>query len=170
MPFVPISSLTPVWHREPGEPWIGLPNDLAQLDKYWGADRVYHHTAPISAIYGLHEALAVLFEEGLDARIARHAANAKRLWDQLTPLGLKPWAQEGHRLPQLNTPIVPAGVDEPKVRKALLETDGIEIGGGLGELKGKIWRVGLMGASSTPENVDRFVVALAKHLPAPVKA
>lgn len=139
--------------------------DLSQLDRYWGTDRVYHHTAPISAIYGLYEALVVALEEGLEARFARHAAASARLWKNLNPLGLASGTQEGHRLPQLNTPTVPAGVDEPAVRKTLLEKEGIEIGGGLGELKGKIWRIGLMGYSATTENADRVAAALAAALP-----
>ncbi len=143
--------------------------DMTQLEKYWGADRVYHHTAPISAIYGLHEALALVLEEGLDARFARHAANAARLWAGLKTLGCTPWAAEGHRLPQLNAVTVPAGVDEVKARKALLDDHGIEVGGGLGELKGKIWRVGLMGFSSSPANVARFLEAFTKVLGAQIK-
>ncbi len=138
--------------------------DMMQLDKYWGADRVYHHTAPISAIYGLHEALRLVMEEGLDARFARHARSAARLWAGLGALGLKPWAEAGHRLPMLSTVTVPEGVDELVVRKALLDEHGIEIGGGLGELKGRVWRVGLMGHGSRPENVDRFLEAFAPIL------
>jgi len=135
--------------------------DLMQLEKYWGADRVYHHTAPVSALYGLHEGLRLVLEEGLEARFERHARNAAALWAGLGSLGLKPWAQEGHRLPTLNAITVPDGVDETSVRKALLTEHSIEIGGGLGELKGKIWRVGLMGHCSRIENVLRFLEAFA---------
>lgn len=138
--------------------------DMMQLDRYWGADRVYHHTAPISAIYGIHEALRLALEEGLEARFARHAKSFARLWAGLGSLGLKPWAQEGHRLPMLSTVTVPDGVDEVVVRKALLDEHGIEIGGGLGELKGKVWRIGLMGHGSRPEHVDRFLEAFAPIL------
>ncbi|MEK7474605.1 MAG: alanine--glyoxylate aminotransferase family protein [Candidatus Coatesbacteria bacterium] len=138
--------------------------DLMQLEKYWGSDRVYHHTAPISALYGLHEGLRLVLEEGLAARLSRHAKNSAALWAGLAALGLKPWAQEGHRLPSLNAVTVPDGVDEVAVRKALLTDYSIEIGGGLGELKGKIWRVGLMGHSSRIGNVMRFLEAFAKAL------
>lgn len=130
--------------------------DLTMLEKYWGQDRVYHHTAPISSLYGLHEALRIVAEEGLEARFARHARNAAALWEALAPLKLVPWAEEGARLPTLNAVTVPPGVDEAAVRKKLLERHGIEIGGGLGELKGKIWRVGLMGHGSQPEYVARL--------------
>lgn len=135
--------------------------DLMQLDKYWGQDRVYHHTAPISNIYGLHEALALINEEGIENRFARHARNSAALWAGLNAMGLKPWAEEGCRLPTLNAVSVPDGTDEAKMRGALLARHSIEIGGGLGELKGKIWRVGLMGHSSAPENVLRFLESFA---------
>ena len=138
--------------------------DLTQLARYWGTDRVYHHTAPISALYGLHEGLRIVLEEGLEARWQRHARNSAALWAGLGALGLKPWAEEGHRLASLNAVTVPDGVDEAAVRKALLVEHGIEIGGGLGELKGLIWRVGLMGHSSRLENVVRLIEALAKVL------
>jgi alanine-glyoxylate transaminase/serine-glyoxylate transaminase/serine-pyruvate transaminase len=138
--------------------------DLSQLERYWGSDRVYHHTAPISAIYGLHEALTLVLAEGLEARFTRHAANAARLWERLEPLGLKPFVPASRRLPVLGAVVVPDGVDEAAVRRALLDRHGIEIGGGLGELKGKIWRVGLMGASSAPEHVDRLAEAFADVL------
>lgn len=134
--------------------------DLMQLERYWGSDRVYHHTAPISALYGLHEGLRIVLEEGLEARYARHAANSAALWAGLAMLGLGPWAQEGHRLPSLNAVRVPDGIDEAAVRKALLLEHSIEVGGGLGELKGKIWRVGLMGHSSQIGNVTRLLKAL----------
>lgn len=138
--------------------------DLTMLEKYWGQDRVYHHTAPISALYGLHEALRLVAEEGLEARFARHASNAALLWESLAPLGLTPWAEEGARLPTLNAVTVPPGVDEAVVRKKILERHGIEIGGGLGELKGKIWRVGLMGHGSRPEHVMQLASALKECL------
>ncbi len=140
--------------------------DVVQLRKYWGQDRVYHHTAPISALYGLHEALRLVIEEGLEARIERHARNSRGLWAGLEVLGLKPWAREGARLSTLNAVTVPEGVDEARVRKALLEGDRIEIGGGLGELKGRIWRVGLMGHASRAENVIRFLEAFHRTLSA----
>jgi alanine-glyoxylate transaminase/serine-glyoxylate transaminase/serine-pyruvate transaminase len=144
--------------------------DLLQLERYWGQDRVYHHTAPISNLYGLHEALRLVVEEGLEARFARHAKMAAALWAGLSVPGLRPWAEEGRRLPTLNAVTVPDGIDEVAVRKALLDRHSIEIGGGLGELKGKIWRVGLMGHSARAENVLKFLEAFATelkpHLPA----
>jgi alanine-glyoxylate transaminase/serine-glyoxylate transaminase/serine-pyruvate transaminase len=138
--------------------------DLMQLERYWGQDRVYHHTAPISNLYGLYEGLRLVLEEGLEPRFIRHALMAKALWAGLSTLGLKPWAEEGHRLPTLNTVTVPDGVDEVQVRKALLDRHSIEIGGGLGELKGKVWRVGLMGFSARPENVIKFLESFAAEL------
>lgn len=143
--------------------------DLMQLEKYWGQDRVYHHTAPVSNLYGLHEGLRIIVEEGLAARFARHDANSRALWAGLAALGLKPWAQEGHRLASLNAVTVPDGADETAVRRILLDRDSIEIGGGLGELKGKIWRVGLMGHSSRAENVLRFLEAFTAALGGQVK-
>lgn len=138
--------------------------DLAQLDRYWGSDRVYHHTAPISAIYGLHEALRLVLEEGLEARCARHVRNSAALIEGLAKLGSTPFAAAGHRLVSLNAMTVPAGADDAAVRKALLEKHGIEIGGGLGDLKGRIWRIGLMGASSTEDHVRRLLAALSTEL------
>lgn len=143
--------------------------DLTQLDKYWGEARVYHHTAPISNMYGLHEGLRLIVEEGLPARFARHAKNAQALMAGLATLGCTPWAQEGCRLPTLNAVTAPPGVDEAAVRKTLLEKHSIEIGGGLGELKGKIWRVGLMGHASRAENVLRFLEAFTPILNEQVK-
>ena len=138
--------------------------DVNLLASYWGQDRVYHHTAPISMAYGLHEALRLTLEEGLEARWARHEANHKLLARGVEALGLELTAQAGHRLWQLNAVGVPAGVDEAAVRRRLLVEDGIEIGAGLGPLKGKIWRVGLMGSTSTAENVRRFLAAFGRIL------
>jgi alanine-glyoxylate transaminase/serine-glyoxylate transaminase/serine-pyruvate transaminase len=135
-----------------------------QIAKYWGQERVYHHTAPISNLYGLHEALRLIAEEGLEPRFARHSRNAAALMAGLATLGCLPWAKEGHRLPTLNAVRVPDGVDEAAVRRALLDRHSIEIGGGLGELKGRIWRVGLMGHSSRAENVLRFLEAFTRVL------
>lgn len=138
--------------------------DVNLLASYWGQDRVYHHTAPISMTYALHEALRLTLEEGLVERWARHEANHKLLESALGALGLGLSAQAGHRLWQLNAIGIPSGVDEAAVRRRLLIEDGIEIGAGLGPLKGKIWRVGLMGATSTAENVRRFVAAFGRIL------
>ena len=143
--------------------------DMMQVAKYWGAERVYHHTAPISALYGLYEGLRIIEEEGLEARWARHERNSRALWAGLSVLGLKPHAQEGFRLPSLNAVTVPEGVDEVAARKELLERHDIEIGGGLGALKGRIWRVGLMGHTSRPENVLRFLEAFTGVLSSRLK-
>jgi alanine-glyoxylate transaminase/serine-glyoxylate transaminase/serine-pyruvate transaminase len=138
--------------------------DINLLANYWGAERVYHHTAPISMNYALHEALRLVLQEGLAARFKRHEQNHKRLHRGLKELGLELSAQKGHRLWQLNAVRVPAGVDEAGVRQKLLTEHNIEIGAGLGPLKGKIWRVGLMGETSQQENVDRFLGALRQIL------
>lgn len=134
--------------------------DLTMIRKYWGSERVYHHTAPISMIYALREALRIIQEEGLEKRFTRHVANSKLLMEGLKRLRFEPFAQEGHRLPMLNTVKIPEGVDEAAVRSRLLKDFGIEIGGGLGPVKGKIWRIGLMGETSQPENVSRLLQAL----------
>jgi alanine-glyoxylate transaminase/serine-glyoxylate transaminase/serine-pyruvate transaminase len=140
--------------------------DMSLIINYWqGAGaRAYHHTAPINMLYGLHEALVMLHEEGLEAAWARHRANHLRLRDGLAALDLELFVAEAARLPQLNAVKVPDGVDEAAVRRRLLDEHGIEIGAGLGELAGKIWRIGLMGAGSTPQNVDRVLGALGEIL------
>ncbi len=138
--------------------------DLALLRKYWGSERVYHHTAPISMVYALYEGLRILVEEGLEERWARHRRNAALLWDGLEAMGLELHVAPEHRLPPLTTVRIPAGVDDLKVRRRLLDEFNIEISGGLGELKGKIWRIGLMGFSSRPELVALLLAALQKIL------
>ncbi|HYE29817.1 MAG TPA: alanine--glyoxylate aminotransferase family protein [Methylomirabilota bacterium] len=138
--------------------------DVNLLASYWGQERVYHHTAPISMNYALHEALRLVLEEGLPARFARHQRAHEQLASEMHSLGLSLAAQEGHRLWQLNTITVPAGVDEAAVRKHLLEKHSMEIGAGLGPLKGKIWRVGLMGHNARPEVVTHFVSAFKQAL------
>ncbi len=138
--------------------------DVNLLSSYWGQERVYHHTAPISMNYALHEALRLVLAEGLEARWQRHEQNHGRLVEGLKPLGLGIASQEGHQLWQLNAVTVPAGVDEAAVRKRLLTEFGIEIGAGLGPLKGKIWRIGLMGETCRPEKVDRVLAALRSCL------
>jgi alanine-glyoxylate transaminase/serine-glyoxylate transaminase/serine-pyruvate transaminase len=127
--------------------------DVAMIAQYWGAERVYHHTAPISMNYALYEALRIVVEEGLEARWRRHRQNADALQAGLRAMGLKFVAQEGHRLPQLSAVEVPRGVDEASIRTALLRTYNMEIGAGLGPFKGKVWRIGMMGESSRRENV-----------------
>ncbi len=136
--------------------------DMSGVMDYWDGDggRSYHHTAPVNALYGLHEALVMLHEEGLDAAWARHETNHRRLREGLTELGLSLSVPESARLPQLNVVDVPAGVDEASVRHRLLVDHNIEIGAGLGELAGKVWRIGLMGASSRPDKVERLLAAL----------
>jgi len=134
--------------------------DLALIEKYWGPDRVYHHTAPITMNYALYEALRIVVEEGLEARFRRHRANAAALQAGLGGMALGLAAQEGFRLPQLTTVAVPSGIDEMKVRAELLEKFNVEIGAGLGPLKGKVWRIGLMGESCKRENVMLILSAL----------
>jgi alanine-glyoxylate transaminase/serine-glyoxylate transaminase/serine-pyruvate transaminase len=138
--------------------------DLAALRKYWGKERNYHHTAPISANFALYESLRLLAEEGLAARWERHRRNASLLWEGLEALGLELHVRLEHRLPCLTTVRVPEGVDEAAVRRDLLATYNIEIAGGLGELKGKVWRIGLMGHGSQPENVLTLLAALKELL------
>jgi alanine-glyoxylate transaminase/serine-glyoxylate transaminase/serine-pyruvate transaminase len=134
--------------------------DLTKLSEYWGDSPKYHHTAPISTMYGLREALRLAHEEGLSARYDRHADNARRLWQGLSDLGIDLLVPEAIRIPQLNTPIVPEGVDEAAVRRHLLQDYNIEIAGGFGPLAGEIWRIGLMGHSSRPENIEVLLSAL----------
>lgn len=138
--------------------------DVNLLAGYWGEERVYHHTAPITMSYGFHESLRLVLEEGLETRWKRHEANHQRLVAGLSELGLSIVSQEGFQLWQLNSIGVPEGVDELAVRKALLNDHNLEIGPGLGPLKGRVWRVGLMGVGSSPENVDRFLSALKELL------
>ena len=140
--------------------------DVNLLSSYWGQERVYHHTAPISMNYALHEALRLVQEEGLEQRWVRHRQNHLALKAGLEAMSLRLSAQPGHQLWQLNAVAVPPGVDEAKVRKRLLEDHNIEIGAGLGPLKGKVWRIGLMGETSKRENVDTFLQALAACLKA----
>lgn len=138
--------------------------DVNMLASYWGQDRVYHHTAPITMNYGLHEGLRLILEEGLENRWRRHEQTHLALKQGLGERGLRLSAQEGHQLWSLNAIRVPEGVEEAVVRKKLLTDFNIEIGAGLGPLKGKIWRVGLMGENSRRENVDAFLGALGKIL------
>src|SRR5438093_50945 len=119
--------------------------DLTLLQRYWGEERVYHHTAPISMNYALREAPRLVDEEGLQARYTRHRLNHEALAAGLGSLGLAFAAEEGHCLPMLNAVTVPEGVDEARVRRRLLEAHGIEVGGGLGPMKGRVWRIGVMG-------------------------
>lgn len=140
--------------------------DMTMVQRYWGQDRFYHHTAPITAIYAVREGLRILHEEGLPARWDRHMKNHKALKAGLQALGLEYSAVEGHQLPQLNAVKIPAGVDDLAGRKLLLDRFGIEIGGGLGDFKGKVWRVGMMGHNSWPKNVLLCLAALEQVLQA----
>ncbi len=138
--------------------------DVNLLASYWGEARVYHHTAPISMNYALHAALRLVLEEGLENRWRRHQQNHLALKSALGAIGLELASQEGHQLWQLNAVRVPQGVDEADVRKRLLNDFNIEVGAGLGPLKGKIWRVGLMGETSSLENVRSFLSAFCQVL------
>ncbi len=139
--------------------------DLSMIERYWGDERVYHHTAPISMNYALLEALRLVDEEGLETRWRRHERNHLALRAGLSAIGLEMAAQPGHQLWMLNSVRIPDGVDDAGVRGALLKEFGLEIGGGLGALKGKTWRIGLMGESSTEANVLVLLSALERLLP-----
>lgn len=132
--------------------------DLNLVMAYWGdgdssTPRAYHHTAPVNALYGLHEALIMLKEEGLENSWARHLENHQLLKSNLEDLGIKFVVKEEDRLPQLNAVWIPKGIDDTKIRKTLLEKYNLEIGAGLGDYAGKVWRIGLMGYASRKENV-----------------
>jgi alanine-glyoxylate transaminase/serine-glyoxylate transaminase/serine-pyruvate transaminase len=147
--------------------------DLNLVMGYWGSGkRAYHHTAPINALYGLHEALVILQEEGLENAWARHARNHQALKAGIEAMGLRFVVKEGERLPQLNSIYIPDGVDDAAVRAALLNDYNLEIGAGLGAMAGKIWRIGLMGHASNPTNVLFCLSALEETLAslnAPIK-
>ncbi|MDR0788158.1 MAG: alanine--glyoxylate aminotransferase family protein [Gemmatimonadota bacterium] len=145
--------------KTPVQSWF---MDLNLILGYWtgGAQRSYHHTAPINALYGLHEGLRVLAEEGIEKSWARHTANHHALRAGLESAGLTFAVPEAERLPQLNSILVPDVVDDAASRKALLERFGLEIGAGLGALAGKVWRIGLMGYASRRENIDLCVEAV----------
>ncbi|MBW2310248.1 MAG: alanine--glyoxylate aminotransferase family protein [Deltaproteobacteria bacterium] len=140
--------------------------DMSMVKSYWGTERKYHHTAPINMIYAFREALRIIAEEGLEARFARHKLNHKAFVAGIEAMGLTMLVPQSERLPMLNTIRIPEGADDTKVRRALLKDFGIEIGGGLGALQGKIWRVGLMGHTSHRKNVVLFLAALETILKA----
>jgi len=119
--------------------------DLSLLNKYWGSDRVYHHTAPVNMNFAIREGLRLIANEGLENVWNRHNTNAKKLWNGLESLGMELHVSEDYRLPTLTTDKIPSAVDGDGFRNHLLRNFGIEIGNGLGELSGKVWRVGLMG-------------------------
>ncbi len=138
--------------------------DMSMVQKYWGSQRLYHHTAPINMNYALHEALKIVLEEGLEKRWQRHADQHQALKASLEGMGLQYLADPAHQLPMLNAVAAPAGVDEAIVRGKLLNDYGIEIGGGLGAFKGKAWRIGLMGESATAKHVEALTSALGEIL------
>ena len=140
--------------------------DVTLLNQYWGSDRVYHHTAPVNMNFGMREALRLLAEEGLENSWSRHRSNAELLWAGLERLGLELHAPEHLRLPTLTTVRIPEGVDGKAFTLHLLNKHGIEVGGGLGALAGKVWRIGLMGYNSQPQNVERLLNLFETELPA----
>jgi alanine-glyoxylate transaminase/serine-glyoxylate transaminase/serine-pyruvate transaminase len=138
--------------------------DLSLISNYWGSERAYHHTAPINMLYGLHEALRIALEEGTAAREVRHRLNASAFVAGIEALGLAPRVPEPERLPPLTAIAVPDGVEDARARAFLLERFDLEIGGGLGPMKGNTWRVGLMGWGSSRENVELCLGALTAAL------
>jgi alanine-glyoxylate transaminase/serine-glyoxylate transaminase/serine-pyruvate transaminase len=140
--------------------------DMTMVRSYWGQERKYHHTAPVNMIYGLREALRLIYEEGLEERFARHLLNHRALVAGLTAMGLEMLVPESERLVSLNAVRIPPGANDLKVRRALLNEFGIEIGGGLGDLAGNIWRIGLMGHSCQKQNVLLILSALETILKA----
>jgi alanine-glyoxylate transaminase/serine-glyoxylate transaminase/serine-pyruvate transaminase len=139
--------------------------DLPLYEQYWMGNPSYHHTPPTTFHYALLEALRIVEEEGLEARWARHHLNHQALVAGLEAMGLQMHVEQAYRLWTLNTVRIPAGVDDTKVRGRLLKEFGIEIGGGLGTLKGRVWRIGLMGANSAPSSVLLLLAALERILP-----
>ena len=138
--------------------------DMNMVRQYWGTERLYHHTAPINMLYGLHEALRIVLQEGLQARWQRHHEMHCQLKKGLEALGFAYLADPRHQLPMLNAVALPAGLDEAAGRKRLLEEFGIEVGAGLGAYKGKAWRIGLMGESATERHVSALLAALGRML------
>jgi alanine-glyoxylate transaminase / serine-glyoxylate transaminase / serine-pyruvate transaminase len=139
--------------------------DLTMIANYWqGATRAYHHTAPINMLYALHAALKCILDEGLPEVFERHQQAHEQLKTGLAELGIDFLVKEEHRLPMLNAVTIPEGVDDAGIRMALLKKHRIEIGAGLGPLAGKIWRIGCMGHTARPENIDRLLSALGEEL------
>ncbi|MEM7413324.1 MAG: alanine--glyoxylate aminotransferase family protein [Myxococcota bacterium] len=150
--------------QQPVQSWF---LDTGLLAGYFGGERVYHHTAPVTAVMGLAEGLRLVLEEGLDARTARHRTAAEQLIDGVGELGFEPLVDEDYRLPMLTTLRLPAAVrkaGEAELRRSLLDRYGIEVGGGLGKLAGQIWRVGLMGENARVINVEALLFALRREL------
>jgi (S)-ureidoglycine---glyoxylate transaminase len=140
--------------------------DLTQLDRYWSPERLNHHTAPTTMVYGVREALRIVLEEGLDARIARHRSAGEAMAAGLAVLGLRLFGQPSGRakMPMLAPVLVPEGVEDPAFRARLLETHGVEIMGAFGPLAGRIWRIGTMAGNARPGPVSRTLGALADTL------
>jgi alanine-glyoxylate transaminase / serine-glyoxylate transaminase / serine-pyruvate transaminase len=138
--------------------------DMNMVRQYWGTERLYHHTAPINMLYGLHMALQIVLEEGLQSRWRRHLQQHRELKAGLESLGFAYLADPNHQLPMLNAVALPAGLDEAAGRKRLLEGFGIEVGAHLGAFKGKAWRIGLMGQSATQRHVSTLLTALRSIL------
>jgi alanine-glyoxylate transaminase/serine-glyoxylate transaminase/serine-pyruvate transaminase len=138
--------------------------DMSMVKNYWGMERKYHHTAPINMIYAFREALRIIAEEGLESRFARHRLNHRALVAGIEAMGLSMLVPAKERLPMLNAIRIPEGADDLKVRRTLLKEFGIEIGGGLGDLAGKVWRVGIMGHAARQKNVILFLTALEAAL------
>jgi alanine-glyoxylate transaminase/serine-glyoxylate transaminase/serine-pyruvate transaminase len=134
--------------------------DLSMISRYWGGERFYHHTAPINMIYAFNEALRIIKEEGLEARWARHRLNQKALIAGIEAMGMRLVVDPEYRLPSLTTVYFPEGIEDVPARMKLLNEFGIEIGAGLGDFKGKVWRIGLMGTNSTKANVLALFAAL----------
>ncbi|WP_414477795.1 pyridoxal-phosphate-dependent aminotransferase family protein [Prochlorococcus sp. MIT 1223] len=139
--------------------------DVSLLNKYWGSDRVYHHTAPVNMNFGIRESLRLIAEEGLENSWKRHLDNANLLWSGLQSLGLKMHVNPDLRLATLTTVCIPSGVDGKAFSLHLLNNFGVEIGGGLGDLAGMVWRIGLMGYNSKRENVERILSLFESELP-----
>lgn len=148
--------------REPCRSWYV---DVTLIRQYYGQPRRYHHTPPMTMLYALREALRLILEEGLEERWRRHRRHARALWAGLEAMGLRLHVErEEHRAPPITTVCVPEGIDEAQVRNGLLERHNIEIGAGFGPLQGRVWRIGLMGYSSQPQNVLALLHGLEEEL------
>jgi alanine-glyoxylate transaminase/serine-glyoxylate transaminase/serine-pyruvate transaminase len=159
----PLASEFLYWRQSPVRNWY---LDLRMIQRYWSQERLYHHTPSTTLHYGLREGLRLVLEEGLEERWARHRAIAEYLWEKMRCLGLQLLVEPRHRLPALTTVRVPDGVDDLAVRTRLREEYNIDIAGGFGPLKGKIWRIGLMGFAARRENVTLIAEALREILQA----
>jgi len=134
--------------------------DLSMIERYWGEERFYHHTAPISMLFALREGLRIILGEGLEERFKRHQTVGDYLKSGLMELGWKLFAQEGYRLPMLTSVILPDGLNDAEARRKLLYDYGIEVGVGLGKTRGKVWRIGLMGETCKRQNADALLLAI----------